>query len=301
MAPEVRDEMGRRLVRAYLDAMDVERGLSSNTVAAYRSDLNRLLRFLEASESTVLSTKPTELSRHIRQLRTHGLANRSIARSLVAIRRFFAFLHSIKERKDDPAVNLSPPKLGRYLPSVLSEEQVEALLASPDLSSPLGRRDRAMMELLYATGLRVSELVGLQMTQLRLESGFLVAYGKGNKERVVPVGESAEEWLDDYLGMVRPQLMKELHESVFVNARGKALTRQGFWKNLRRHGLDVGIEGLSPHVLRHSFATHLLKHGADLRSVQMMLGHADVSTTQIYTHIHEERLKGMYDKFHPRA
>ena len=296
-----KDQIGRRLVGAYLDALEVERGLSPNTVDAYGSDLGRLMKFLEAQRVTVLAATSQHLSHHVRELRRNGLANRSIARNLVAIRRFFAFLHGIKERDDDPAVNLQPPKLGQYLPTVLSEEQVESLLGAPDLANPLGRRDRAMMELLYATGLRVSELVGLEMTQLRLDSGFLIAYGKGSKERVVPVGESAEEWLDDYLGMVRPQLLREAHDTVFVNARGSALTRQGFWKNLRKHGLSVGIEGLSPHVLRHSFATHLLEHGADLRSVQMMLGHADVSTTQIYTHIHQHRLKGLYDDFHPRA
>ncbi len=295
------DQIGRRLIGTYLDAIEVERGLSRNTVDAYRSDLRRLASFLEGRKVAVLEASPADLSLHIRELRRSGLANRSIARNLVAIRRFFAFLNGIKERADDPAVNLQPPKLGHYLPKVLSEEQVESLLGAPDLSRPLGRRDRAMMELLYATGLRVSELVGLEMTQLRLDSGFLIAYGKGSKERVVPVGESAEEWLDDYLGMVRPQLLKQLHDTVFVNARGNALTRQGFWKNLRQHGRTVGIEGLSPHVLRHSFATHLLEHGADLRSVQMMLGHADVSTTQIYTHIHQHRLKGLYDDFHPRA
>ena len=295
------DEYGRRLIGAFLDSIEVERGLASNTVAAYGIDLRRLASGLEERKITVLKAAPSDLMQHIRELRRQGLANRSIARNLVSIRRFYSFIHSIKERSDDPAVNLQPPKLGQYLPTVLSEDEVEALLLAPDLSKPLGRRDRAMMELLYATGLRVSELVGLEMTQLRLDSGFLVAFGKGSKERIVPVGESAEEWLEDYLGMVRPQLLKDGHDTVFVNARGKGLTRQGLWKNLKAHGRSVGIEHLSPHVLRHSFATHLLEHGADLRSVQMMLGHADVSTTQIYTHIHKHRLKSLYDQFHPRA
>lgn len=295
------DARGRRLLDAFLDAMEVERGLSRNTVDAYGSDLRRLFEDLERQELTVASVRPTDLSGHVRALRRKGLANRSIARALVSIRRFFGWLAITGERSDDPAANLQPPKMARSLPKVLSEDQVEALLAAPDLASPLGRRDRAMIELLYASGLRVSELVGLDMTQLQLESGFLVAFGKGSKERVVPVGESAQEWLEDYLGMVRPQLVRDPHDAVFVNARGTRLTRQGFWKNLKRYGTAVGIDGLSPHVLRHSFATHLLEHGADLRAVQMMLGHADVSTTQIYTHIHQHRLRGLYDQFHPRA
>ncbi len=295
------DEMGRRLASSFLDAMEVERGLAHNTVKAYGSDLERLIEDLESSGSTVLATTPMELSKHVRSLRRRGLANRSIVRGVVSIRRFFSFLHNTKERSDDPAANLTGPKLGHYLPTVLSEDEVERLLDCPDVGTPLGRRDRAMIELLYATGLRVSELVGLEMTQLQLDGGFLVAYGKGSKERIVPVGERAEDWVRDYLGQVRPGLLDRPHDVVFVNARGNPLTRQGFWKNLRAHGRSVGIRALSPHVLRHSFATHLLEHGADLRAVQMMLGHADVSTTQIYTHIHQHRLKGLYERFHPRA
>jgi len=178
---------------------------------------------------------------------------------------------------------------------------VESLLAAPDVSTPLGLRDRAMLELLYATGLRVSELVGLQLPQLRLDSGFLVAFGKGSKERIVPVGESAEDWVKRWLRDVRPQVAKGRHQTVFVNYAGDPLARNGFWKILKAYGVQAGIRGLSPHVLRHSFATHLLEHGADLRAVQTMLGHADISTTQIYTHIHQQRLKTLYDRFHPRS
>jgi integrase/recombinase XerD len=184
---------------------------------------------------------------------------------------------------------------------VLSEAEVEALLAAPDVSTPLGLRDRAMLELIYATGLRVSELVGLQLPQLRLDAGFLVAFGKGSKERIVPVGEQAGHWVRRWLRDARPGLVEGRHQAVFVNFAGEPMTRMGFWKILKGHGLKVGIRTLSPHVLRHSFATHLLEHGADLRAVQAMLGHADISTTQIYTHIHQERLKTLYDRFHPRS
>lgn len=205
------------------------------------------------------------------------------------------------ERASNPAVNLLPPKLGRPLPKVLSERDVEALLAAPDTSAPLGLRDRAMIELLYATGLRVSELVGLELHQLRLDAGFLVAFGKGSKERVVPVGEEAEGWLERYLLEVRQRRARGRHQAIFINARGDAMTRQGCWKILRGYGTGAGIRGLSPHVLRHSFATHLLEHGADLRAVQLLLGHSDISTTQIYTHIHQQRLKTLYERHHPRA
>ena len=219
----------------------------------------------------------------------------------MAIRGFYAHLNEVGERDDNPAANLSPPRLWRKLPRVLAEKQVEALLAAPDTGTPRGLRDRAMVELLYAAGLRVGELVGLRLPQLRLDVGFLVVLGKGDKERLVPVGEQAESWVNRYLEQVRPQWVRGRHDSVFVNARGGPLSRQGFWKILRNYGRMVGIERLSPHVLRHSFATHLLEHGADLRAVQMMLGHADISTTQIYTHIHAQRLRRLYDDFHPRS
>jgi len=205
------------------------------------------------------------------------------------------------ERSDNPAVNLTAPKMWRTLPRVLTPGEVESLLDAPKLDTPGGIRDRAMLEVLYATGLRVSELVGLKLPQLRLDVGFLVAYGKGDKERIVPVGEQAEERLTTYLSDVRSSLLRGRHDSVFVNLRGAGMTRQGFWKILRAYGVSVGIEKLSPHVLRHSFATHLLEHGADLRAVQMMLGHSDISTTQIYTHVHAERLKSLYERYHPRS
>ncbi len=291
----------QRALDAYLDALVTERGLARNTVEAYARDLKRLGEDLEAEGEDLLTAGAPELSAHLRRLRRGGLSPRSITRAVASIRGFYAFLIEDRRRKDDPAVHLISPKTWRTLPKVLSEAQVEALLAAPDLGKPLGVRDRAMLELLYASGLRVSELVGLELGQLRLDQGFLVAFGKGSKERIVPVGERAEAWVGRYLEDVRPVLVRGRHEVVFVNFRGRGMTRQGFWKILKAYGRDVAVRDLSPHVLRHSFASHLLEHGADLRAVQMMLGHADISTTQIYTHIHQQRLKTLYDRFHPRA
>ena len=290
-----------RAVETYLDALAAERGLSRNTVDAYRRDLVRLGKDLAGARVDLLSAGAPDLQAHLRRLRKGGLSPRSISRAVAAIRGFYAFQIEDRRREDNPAIHLSAPKTWRQLPKVLSEGQVEALLEAPDLSQSLGIRDKAMIELLYASGLRVSELVGLQLSQLRLHQGFLIAFGKGSKERIVPVGDRAEIWVARYLDEVRPQVVSGRHETVFVNHRGSALTRQGLWKILKGYGVVVGIDGLSPHVLRHSFASHLLEHGADLRAVQMMLGHADISTTQIYTHIHQRRLKNLYDRFHPRA
>jgi integrase/recombinase XerD len=307
-------------LRAYLDALSAERGLSPHTVAAYRADLERLGEGLArgragGGQRDLLSADAAALAAHLRELRRQGLAPRSISRALSAVRGFYAYAVATGERADDPSLHLTPPRLWRSLPKVLSQGEVETLLAAPDLATPLGVRDRAMIELLYATGLRVSELVGLALPQLRgvtaaagartalSEIDFLVIFGKGSKERVVPVGEEAAAWLLRYLHEVRPRLAAgERHLTVFVNRSGAGMTRQGFWKILRGYAVAAGLGAApSPHVLRHSFATHLLEHGADLRSVQMMLGHADISTTQIYTHIHQQRLKSLYDRFHPRA
>ncbi len=298
--PAAVSESERTLDR-YLDGLLVERGLSQHTVDAYRRDLRRLTSNLEDDGGDLLTADVNQLGRHLRRLRREGLSPRSISRALVSMRRFYAFLVGEGDRDDNPAVNLYPPRLPRRLPKVLSQEQVEALLRAPDTGRPPGVRDRAMIELLYATGLRVSEMVGLERSQLQLDAGFLIAFGKGAKERVVPVGESAETWLNRYLGEVRPVMAKGRHDVVFVSYRGGGLTRQGFWKLLRNYGRGAGIPDLSPHVLRHSFATHLLEHGADLRAVQVMLGHANITTTQIYTHIHQHRLRTLYDRYHPRA
>jgi integrase/recombinase XerD len=293
----------RRALDRYLEGLTVERGLSRNTVDGYRNDLKRLGEALaKKGGRDLLTAEAPDLSAHMRDLQRQGLSPRSSARALSSLRGFYEHLVTDGERVDNPSVNLLPPKLWKPLPKVLSESEIEALLAAPDVGTPLGLRDRAMLELLYATGLRVSELVGLQLPQLRLDVGFLVAFGKGSKERVVPVGEQAEHWTRRYLREIRPNLAEGRHQAVFVNRHGEQMTRQGFWKILKGYGLKAGVRApLSPHVLRHSFATHLLEHGADLRAVQTMLGHADISTTQIYTHIHQQRLKSLYDRFHPRS
>lgn len=291
-----------RVVDRYLEGLAVERGLAKNTVDGYRNDLTRLGAALAKKGSDLLTAGPAELSAHMRDLQRQGLSPRSSARALSALRGFYENLVTVGDRKDNPSVNLLPPKLFKPLPKVLSEDEVEALLATPDVSKPLGLRDRAMLELLYATGLRVTELVTLELPQLRLDVGFLIAFGKGNKERVVPVGEQAEAWIQRYLRDVRPDLAEGRHLTVFVNKDGAPMSRVGFWKMIKGYGLKAGIRSqISPHVLRHSFATHLLEHGADLRAVQTMLGHTDISTTQIYTHIHQQRLKSLYDRFHPRS
>ncbi len=294
-------ELWRRLVGRYLEALILERGLSPRTVEAYRNDLERYGREAIAAGRDPAGAGPRQISGHLAALRRQGMAPRSVARHLVALRGFYRHLVQLGERADDPTAGLAPPKQMRKLPRVLRESEVEALLAVPDVATPLGRRDKAMLELLYATGLRVSELVGLELAQLRLDVGFLLAWGKGNKERAVPVGEQAEAALHDYLRESRPRLVEGRHEVVFVNHRGAPLTRQGCWKIIAGYGRRVGVARLSPHVMRHSFATHLLEHGADLRAVQMMLGHASISTTQIYTHIHAQRLRQLYDSHHPRS
>jgi len=293
----------RREIELWLEALAVERGLSPRTLEAYRGDLMRAGEWLERQLGRPLHEAAAgEIAAYLRSLHRSGRSARSIARGLSALRGYFGFRTQEGERADDPTLHLEAPKRMRRLPKVLGEEEVARLLAAPDLSTPEGLRDRAMIELLYATGLRVSELVGLRLSQLRLDGGFLLAFGKGNKERVVPVGEAAEDWIGRYLAEVRPRLTRGRHDAVFVTRRGGAMTRQGFWKRLRAWGRAAGIERpLSPHVLRHSFATHLLEHGADLRSVQAMLGHSDISTTEIYTHVHRERLRRVYDRFHPRA
>ena len=290
-----------RVLEAYLDTLATERGLARNSVAAYGRDLRRLGEDLEKRGSDLLTVDVAGLQEHLRRLREGGLSARSVARALASIRGFFAYLVTEKERKDNPTDPLIAPKTIQALPKVVSEDLVSSLLAAPDVSDRLGLRDKAMIELLYASGLRVSELVGLVLAQIQLDRGFLLVLGKGSKERIVPIGDNAELWLKRYLEESRPQLAKGRHQVVFVNSRGEPLGRQGFWKVLKAYGVSVGVPNLSPHMLRHSFATHLLENGADLRAVQMMLGHADISTTQIYTHIHQKRLKAAYDRYHPRA
>jgi len=298
-----RDSGWRRELEAWLETLAVERGLSPRTLAAYRGDLVRLGERIEKTHGVGLEAATSaQLSAELRRRHRAEASPRSIARLLSSLRGYFGWLAAEGRRGDDPTALLEAPKRPRKLPNVLGEDEVSALLAAPDVATPKGLRDRTMIELLYATGLRVSELVGLRLAQLRLDSGFLIAFGKGSKERVVPVGENAEAWVRRYLAEVRPRWASGRHDALFVTRRGGGMTRQAFWLLLGAYGRAAGIRRpLSPHVLRHSFATHLLEHGADLRAVQAMLGHSDISTTEIYTHVHRERLRRIYDAYHPRA
>ena len=285
----------------WLDYLDAERGLARNSLEAYRRDIEALARRLP--DRPVERATRADLLAHLRALRLLGRSPRSVARWLVAVRAFFTWLLAEGVVSEDPTAHLEAPKTWRPLPRVLRGEEVEALLAAPQRERPRGLRDAAMLEVLYATGLRVSELCGLRLGDLHLDAGYLRCTGKGDKQRVVPLGEEACAVLLRYLQEGRPQLLKARRSDiVFVQAQGGALTRQSFWKTIKAYGLRAGIAApLSPHVVRHSFATHLLEHGADLRSIQVLLGHADISTTQIYTHVNRERLRRIYEDFHPRA
>jgi len=292
----------RGVIARYLDHLSAERGLASNTILAYRRDLELLARHLPGPR-TPQRARAQDLLSVLRRLRAEGRSPRSLARWLVAVKGFFAFLVQEGIAREDPAALLEAPRLWRSLPHVLSDQEVESLLAAPDPLEPRGARDAAMLEVLYATGLRVSELVGLRLADFHADAGYVRCMGKGSKERVVPIGAEAARALRAYLGGARAALTRSRRsDALFLNRAGARLTRQGFWKILRAYGRKVGIHTpLSPHTLRHSFATHLLEHGADLRSVQLMLGHADISTTQIYTHVNRERLRRLYRDFHPRA
>jgi integrase/recombinase XerD len=286
----------------YLDYLVVEKGLSPNTVSAYRTDLRRLQNSL-GPRRKLEQARAEDLLKVLKQMRVEGRAPRSVARWIVAMRGFFSHLVAEGAIKEDPSANLDAPRIWRSLPKVLSFAEVETLLAAPDRNVPQGLRDAAMLEVLYATGLRVSELIRLRLGDLHLDAGYVRCWGKGSKERVVPLGSEADAALQRYLAEGRPAFLQgKRTDCLFVNRRGGAITRQGFWKIIKRYGQRAGIRTpLSPHVVRHSFATHLLENGADLRAVQIMLGHADISTTQIYTHINRERLRRIYDDFHPRA
>ncbi len=303
MRPDVpATEFFQRLLPDYLAVLLVERGLAANSVSAYRRDLQSYGRWLASRELEATACERGHLRRYVTDLRGRGLSARSAARALAALRGLYRYLVERGACRQDPTLDLESPKLMRSLPRFLSAEEVEALVASPDVSQPLGLRDRAMLETLYATGVRVSELVELTVGQLRLDPGYVRVWGKGSKERIVPVGSEARAWLARYLEKARPALDTKRQEALFLTVRGRGMTRQRFWGLIRGYGRRAGIAtGISPHVLRHSFATHLLEHGADLRAVQAMLGHADISTTEIYTHVTRERLRSLYDSKHPRA
>ncbi|HZM70169.1 MAG TPA: site-specific tyrosine recombinase XerD [Candidatus Cryosericum sp.] len=287
----------------FLHHLAVERGLASNTLIAYGRDLAKFSRFLARKAKDPRQVRQGEIDEFARDLSRQGLSAKSVARALNAVRMFYRFLIAEKVVSLDPTAQVKAPRTWKTLPRFLTLGEVDNLLAAPDGAHPLGRRDAAMLELLYATGIRVSELVSLRLRDVNLDAGVLSCMGKGRKERMVPLSRAAIGRLRDYLETARPALQKVRNvAALFLNRRGASMTRQGFWKILKAYGASIGLRGkLSPHVLRHSFATHLLERGADLRSVQVMLGHADISTTQIYTHVNRERLKRVYKDFHPRA
>ena len=284
----------------FLDHLTVERGLSPRTVEAYRSDLG--LFFSEARKAPDRVTRE-DVRAFLTGQRSKGRTGTTAARRLVALRTFYRFMMLERKIESDPTENVEAPKALKKLPAYLTPDEVDRLLEAPDPSKVTGLRNRAILEVLYATGMRVSELTGLTLQQLNAEAGFVLVMGKGSKERVVPLGEEALEWVRRYRRESRPELLGErTSPALFVTARGGALSRQMVWVMIGRCARHAGIaKHLSPHTLRHSFATHLLEHGADLRSVQILLGHADISTTQIYTHLEQERLKRIYKQFHPRA
>jgi integrase/recombinase XerD len=291
------------VIDAYIDYLRDVRRMSPNTVSSYARDLAALACFAEEKKRGVEALDRRDLEAFTRRLMTNGLAPRSVARAIACVRGYYRFLLLEKRISRDPAEDLRSPRSWPALPKYLDLEQVDRLLAQPDTTTPRGLRDKALIELLYATGLRVSELLSLKPGDVSLDAGYLTCIGKGDKQRIVPLGHSAADWVRRYLADGRPALLKSGKTPwLFVNAKaGGRLSRVGFWKVLKAYGTKAGVPpGLSPHVLRHSFATHLLDRGADLRAIQMMLGHADLSTTQIYTHVLEARLRSVYDKFHPR-
>jgi len=289
------------LVDQFLDYLRIERGLADNTVEAYGRDLVGFSRFLEGRKCSPLEVSGDRIEEYLGLL-GRALSRRSVARNISTIKTFFRFLVSQGKIETNPARLVEAPRLSRRLPDILSQREVERLLSMPDASHPRGQRDLAMLELLYATGLRVSELTGLKVLDINLEAGFVRTMGKGSKERIVPLGEKALAAVRTYLSDGRLQMIKGANSPyLFLNLRGRPMTRQGFWKIIKKYGLAAGIKKkITPHGLRHSFASHLLEAGADLRSVQVMLGHADISTTQIYTHVTRERLKELFEKCHPR-
>ncbi|MGD8346170.1 MAG: site-specific tyrosine recombinase XerD [Lysobacterales bacterium] len=296
-------EKNQAAIELFLDAAWAERGLSENTLASYRYDLQRLQQFLDGRSIDLLSAGREDLLAYLASQVATGRSPRSLSRYLSGMRQFYRWALREGRIQADPSALIDSPKLGRGLPKALSEEQVEGLLNAPDVETPLGLRDRTMLELMYATGLRVSELVEMDVAGVNLNQGAVRVFGKGAKERLVPLGEVAADWLQRYLDHARPDLLKGAGCSkLFVTARRSGMTRQAFWYAVRKYAERAGItRDVSPHMLRHSFATHLLNHGADLRVVQLLLGHSDLSTTQIYTHIAREGLKQLHNKHHPRG
>jgi len=292
-------------IQDFLHFLTVEKGLAKNTIISYKRDLQQYSYFLrEIDVHNVKDISRTHIIRYLSKMKNDGKSSKTMARNVASIRSFHQFLLREKLTEEDPTLHIETPQMEKKLPKVLNLPEVEALLNAPNMSNEFGYRDKAMLEILYATGMRVSELIELNISDAHLTMGFIRCIGKGNKERIIPIGSKAIEALELYLQYGRPKLVKPKHRSdaLFLNHLGKRLTRQGFWKILKKLSKDAGIKKeFSPHTLRHSFATHLLENGADLRAVQEMLGHADISTTQIYTHVTKTRLKDVYAKFHPRA
>jgi integrase/recombinase XerD len=291
------------MIDAYLDHLRVERRLADHTLESYARDLVALAEYAAGAGCPVDALDRAALEAFVREQRNTGLSPRSVARRVAAVRGFYRFLVLDRRLSRNPADDLRPPRAWPALPKFLTLEAVDTLIAQPDVSTPLGLRDRAMIELLYATGVRVTELVSVRTADLHLADHYMTCIGKGSKERLIPIGEQASDWIGKYQTGARHELLKgRASPRLFLNARGGPLSRVGFWKILKNHARGANLPPtISPHVLRHSFATHLLERGADLRAIQMMLGHADVSTTQIYTHVLEARLRTVYDRFHPRA
>ncbi|UCC14116.1 MAG: site-specific tyrosine recombinase XerD [Gammaproteobacteria bacterium] len=296
-------EVSEAAVERFVDTVWMERGLSRNTLAAYRTDLNSLSRWLGESGKTLEEARRSDLLDYIAARVESGARPRSTARQLSSFRRFFRYLLRDGDRKDDPTSQIEMPKIGRPLPKSLTEAEVEALLEAPDTSDCLGHRDRTMLEVLYATGLRVTELVNLSLNQINLNQGVLRIVGKGNRERLIPLGEESLEWIEQFIRGPRSEILLDRQSDyLFPTRRGDHMTRQAFWHLIKRYAQKAEVgRALSPHTLRHAFATHLLNHGADLRVVQMLLGHSDLSTTQIYTHVARERLKDLHARHHPRG
>ncbi|QPC46763.1 site-specific tyrosine recombinase XerD [Mangrovibacillus cuniculi] len=291
----------------FIHFLKVEKQLATNTIVSYKRDLESYLHYLTQVEgiSEIDSIQRAQLVHYMGFLKDSGKSSRTIARQLASIRNFHQFLIRDGVTKNDPTLHIETPQLERTLPKVLNLEEVEALLATPKSTTPIGLRDKAMLETLYATGIRVSELISLKLEDVHLSMGFVRCVGKGNKERIIPIGKTAISVMKEYLEHGRPKLRKPKHakeEALFLNMYGSSMSRQGFWKMLKKLAKEASIQKeITPHTLRHSFATHLLENGADLRAVQEMLGHADISTTQIYTHVTKTRLTDVYKQFHPRA
>jgi integrase/recombinase XerD len=290
-------------LREFLAYANVEKGLSANTIAAYRRDLTRLARFLAGRKLDLLSADGSHLRDFLNSLYRDGLSARSVGRYLSSVRGLYRYLLDEGRLAEDPTAHLQSPGRWKTLPKHLTLDEVDQLLAAPNPETPLGSRNIAMVQLLYATGLRVSELVNVRLVELNTEMGIVRTVGKGEKTRLVPVGRSALQAIDAYTSRFRQAILKRASsEFLFVTSRGSSMSRQAFWKLLRRYGLMAGIgKSITPHMLRHSFATHMLERGADLRSLQLMLGHADISTTQIYTHVLRSRMRAIYDTYHPRG